>query len=722
RARRSEDGCAHHVFNFWGAVTGRFASSGVQLHNVKREGENIAEKFAAVCSGDPKQVRQFGPIMEVIGDALRAVPCARPEFRYLGMDYSGIESCVLAALVGERWKVEQWKKFFRTRDPHDDPYFIIGKWLGFADDIARDYGKIVDLAFGYGGSIGAWRRFAPPGDTTSDEQIKKYRDIWRQRHPATRQYLKVLDAGALVAVRSKAVTPIGRLTLYCQDVAGHNWFYIRLPSGRSIPYPFAEIKHYVDKDGRPAVGVGFMDYQSKKWQPYKSPTGHPVMWSGLLIENVTQGIARDLLAATLVRLWAENYPPTLHVHDEIVVEVPIGSEHSLDKYKELCERRPDWAVEMDIPVFAKVWERQRWAAGVDSPVQRVVGGVITPDQLIKLHKNKKPKSARTKVKRPPPDAPVVEEVAAPCSSRVSTAAEPVPIASEPAHICIHCRLQPPDGLERASAYNGAFLHPGCEKAFIRSRMKEEGISWENAVSPQELNNDGPKNTSEQPTHDKATATDFLAGLDPDEISATPGPATPELTLFINAHGALTKQFTLDADGNLVKTEGGQMAAGTARRIAIGDAQALADLIGTISSDQALALGSMRAGLPAQVTVITKEALNGVTAPDVISRSREYLTFGEGRRGFCLGDFDRKGITAEVQNKLEQSGGFVPALEAVIPKLKNTGYVVRASTSAGLFRTDTGQRFADSGGIHLYLQIKDVSDSKRFLKTLHDRCW
>jgi hypothetical protein len=204
--------------------------------------------------------------------------------------------------------------------------------------------------------------------------------------------------------------------------------------------------------------------------------------------------------------------------------------------------------------------------------------------------------------------------------------------------------------------------------------------------------------------------------------AAPDPATPELTLFVNAQGALTKQYTLDANGNLVKTEGGQMVAGTAMRIAIGDVQALADLIRTTLSDQALALGSMRGGLPAQVTVITKEALNGVTAPNVISRSREYLTFDEGRRGFCLGDFDRKGITAEVQDKLEQSGGFVAALGTVIPELKNTGYVVRASTSAGLFQTDTGQRFAESGGIHLYLQIKDVSDSTRFLETLHDRCW
>jgi DNA polymerase len=406
RARRGEDGRAYHVFDFWRAVTGRWSSSSVQVHNVKKsEGEDIAEKFAAVLSGDPERVRQFGPIMRVIGDALRAVICARPDCRFLGMDLSGIESCTLAGIAGERWKIEQWKKFFRTRDPAEDPYFIIGKWLGFPDDVARRYGKIADLAFGFGGSIGAWRRFAPPGDTTSDEQIKRYRDIWRQRHPAIVHFWRGLNATVLKTVQSEATTSFGRLTIHCQTVAGHNWLYIRLPSGRSIPYPFAELKHYVDKDGKPTVGVGFMDYQSQKWRPYKSPTGAPIVWHGLLIENVTQGIARDLLAATLVRLWMKGYPPTLHVHDEIVVEVPVNSEHSLDKFKELCERRPEWAVEMDIPVSAKVWERQRWAEGVGIPVTHTPGAVITPDQLVKLHKDKveKPKTPRTKPVRERPD-------------------------------------------------------------------------------------------------------------------------------------------------------------------------------------------------------------------------------------------------------------------------------------------------------------------------------
>jgi hypothetical protein len=278
---------------------------------------------------------------------------------------------------------------------------MIGKWLGFRDEIARDYGKVADLAFGYGGSIGAWRRFAPLGDTTSDEQIKIYRDIWRERHPATRHYLNRLHEAVFTTVQTKAQRPFGRLQLYCQTVAGRNWFYIRLPSGRSIPYPFAEIKHYAD-EGKLRAGVAFMDYQHKRWRPYVSPTGAPVIWPGLLIENVTQGIARDLLAATLIRLRAAGYPPSGHVHDEIFSEVRKG-EGSLEEYKSLCELRPDWAVEMDIPVFAKVWERERWAKGVDIPVTHTPGAVITPDQLVKLHKNKveKPKPVRPRETKQP---------------------------------------------------------------------------------------------------------------------------------------------------------------------------------------------------------------------------------------------------------------------------------------------------------------------------------
>ncbi len=47
---------------------------------------------------------------------------------------------------------------------------------------------------------------------------------------------------------------------------------------------------------------------------------------------------------------------------------------------------------------------------------------------------------------------------------------------------------------------------------------------------------------------------------------------------------------------------------------------------------------------------------------------------------------------------------------------------RASTSAGLFRTDTGEQFGGSGGAHIYVLTQDAGDIERFLRDLHERCW
>src|SRR5262249_24495712 len=46
----------------------------------------------------------------------------------------------------------------------------------------------------------------------------------------------------------------------------------------------------------------------------------------------------------------------------------------------------------------------------------------------------------------------------------------------------------------------------------------------------------------------------------------------------------------------------------------------------------------------------------------------------------------------------------------------------ASTSAGLYRTDTGGKIAGSGGAHHYVLANDAGDIGRFLRDLHDRCW
>jgi hypothetical protein len=59
---------------------------------------------------------------------------------------------------------------------------------------------------------------------------------------------------------------------------------------------------------------------------------------------------------------------------------------------------------------------------------------------------------------------------------------------------------------------------------------------------------------------------------------------------------------------------------------------------------------------------------------------------------------------------------------VLPELKGAAYVKRRSTSAGLLRTDTGEKLPGSKGLHIYIAVKDSGDIERFLNTLHERCW
>jgi DNA polymerase len=105
--------------------------------------------------------------------------------------------------------------------------------------------------------------------------------------------------------------------------------------------------------GRPAID--FMDNALGKWAPCNHGLG---AWGGMLTENIVQGIARDLLAAAILRLEAATYPVVLHVHDEIVCESPKG-EGSLDEFKYLIERAPEWVAGM--PIAAKVRQGPRFA-------------------------------------------------------------------------------------------------------------------------------------------------------------------------------------------------------------------------------------------------------------------------------------------------------------------------------------------------------------------------
>jgi hypothetical protein len=198
-------------------------------------------------------------------------------------------------------------------------------------------------------------------------------------------------------------------------------------------------------------------------------------------------------------------------------------------------------------------------------------------------------------------------------------------------------------------------------------------------------------------------------------------AAVELTGFTKANGPLTKRISLAPDGTM-NSDGSAcvMGRGIAQRLHIADVGELATVIDHVRPDQAIALGALRTGLPEKVHVVTKQKLNG--QPDVIARTHFDITFRREKPALALLDFDAKGMPPEIADEMQRLGGFWATLRSVTPALHSVGHVSRRSTSAGLFRSDTGERLPGSGGLHVYLSVRDGSDVERFLRVLHERCW
>ena len=277
---------------------------------------------------------------------------AAPGMTLISADYSAIESRVLAWLAGEAWKLDTYRKFDATGEPSYEPYCvtasrILRRPVTPEQEDDRQLGKLFDLAFGYGGALGAFRRITDAD--YSDGDVDQFKTQWRAAHPAIVRYWGDLHRALLRAVRTKAPVDFKNLRAEMRD--GN--LYLRLPSGRELVYPQARIE-----PGQYSDEIIFMDNALGGWKEARG-------WHGIFTENVVSGICRDLLAAAMPKLEATGYPITLHVHDEIVAEVPEDF-GSADEFARLMVELPPWAA--GLPLVAKGSRRQRYAKAKSAPV------------------------------------------------------------------------------------------------------------------------------------------------------------------------------------------------------------------------------------------------------------------------------------------------------------------------------------------------------------------
>jgi DNA polymerase len=354
-ARCDEDGRIRGALRYHGASTGRWAGNGVQPQNLKRPlTEDIDAAVAAIGTGDLAHVKKIYPQpLSIIGDISRSLITATPGYILIGADFSSIESRVLAWIAGEEWKLDSYRRFDATQDPRDEPYCITACKIfrvpdGSFDDTSpeRKVGKTCDLAFGYQGGLNAWRKFEP--DRFSDEEVEQFKKDWRTAHPAIKRFWYDIDRATWQAVREREkVICCGRLLLKCSGM----FLFIKLPSGRKLAYPYPRIEI---EDLQHEVVV-FKDACAGQWRDVRHGNG---AYGGLWTENVVSAISRDLLAEALLRLEHNKYRVVLHVHDEVIAEVPVGF-GSTEEFTKLMITAPSWA--LGLPIAAKAWTSLRFS-------------------------------------------------------------------------------------------------------------------------------------------------------------------------------------------------------------------------------------------------------------------------------------------------------------------------------------------------------------------------
>lgn len=196
--------------------------------------------------------------------------------------------------------------------------------------------------------------------------------MWRESHPKTCQFWKDLEestmsaihnpgksywAGAAVREDGKRAIKITRTKTRDGDPGW--WLKVELPSGRVLSYPGigVSVEKQVDEDRgkenyRERIRYMGENQTTRQWTKLYT-------YGGKLAENITQALCRDLLAVALVEVDAAGWPIVLHVHDEIVTEVPNTPEYTVDKLSELMCKLPSWAE--GFPLAAEGDELMRYA-------------------------------------------------------------------------------------------------------------------------------------------------------------------------------------------------------------------------------------------------------------------------------------------------------------------------------------------------------------------------
>lgn len=295
----------------------------------------------------------YGPPLSIISDCLRGFICAAPGYKFIAGDFSAIEARVIAWLAGQ----ESVLKVFKT---HGKIYEFNACRIYNKNNIKditpeeRSIGKVATLALGFQGGVAAFQHMAKAYNVTiTDQTANSVKELWRRSNPEIVNFWYNLEDASINAVKAPGmIYKAGSLNNPTKFLCKGSFLFCILPSKRYIVYPYPKIQHITTPWGAEKEALSYMgvDPKTYKWVRRNA-------YGGLLAENITQAVARDLLAAAMIRFEKNNYKVVMHIHDEIVSEVKENF-GSIEEAKKLLCITPEWAD--GLPIDADCWEGRRF--------------------------------------------------------------------------------------------------------------------------------------------------------------------------------------------------------------------------------------------------------------------------------------------------------------------------------------------------------------------------
>lgn len=337
-ARVSPDGRLRDMHRIYGAHPWRWSGRGMQLQNIPRPaGRFDGWTDADVCGlAELVLAGAHWPDAEEIDVLLRATLHAAPGCTLVVEDFSGVENRALSLVSGDQGALDVFASGV-------SPYKIMaGVIFGCdPDTISKGnpwytVGKIAELAcqYGMGGPKFEWTAKKQGGVVLSDVGVDPFKVVyaWRDQHAPMVRFWRDVEQAFACAVRGEEAW-VDRFAFVPQD----SGVAIFMPSGRPIVYNETRITH----DGRGRPQLAFRGTKNVVEYTY----------GGKLTQNMIEGICRDMLADALVRAEDAGLAPVVHVHDEIVCEVPASAvrEASAELHA-IMTTLPEWV--SDFPIGA----------------------------------------------------------------------------------------------------------------------------------------------------------------------------------------------------------------------------------------------------------------------------------------------------------------------------------------------------------------------------------